>query len=563
MHLKELSLTNFRTFKNIENFELAPITIFCGENNSGKSSVLKALLLLKNSFEKTQLSELYFKGGDHNLGSFKNTVNNRSDIEEITFSIKAGFFSVFKQRLHNSEAGKYEQLVSFSHWSDFDESSYLFYDENVEAEKNAKIIQKFEMTFTENAIVNLKLIDQNGKMVFKSVLKSTRQEGEIFLPRSIIRKEFFLSLLKNYPNETVDACAEEIVDFIYNKLTKFNQLQLNLPNYDPQNYVKMQFSFSYLLYFNCIKLLDLKEYKDYNPFFGIQEDMDEDFDHSDSGYTESGSQFNSLTLNLIADINKYFDNYGFDIALDESISRREFIDVKLINDNFHELSGLQMALTDIDYLPVLRSTQERLYTFKSQGSVYNNILDEFKIQLTQEDQEWVNSKLMNFNIAEKVSIRLEPEIGYWVKIENNGKEYSPVDIGFGFSQLFPILMKIIMNKKGILIIEEPEANLHPKLQSLLANMFVEAFKRFNVQFLIESHSEYLIRKLQYLTAAKQIPTNFTSIHYIESEPDADPKAYKIDILKDGGLSRNFGEGFFDEATNIQFELLKLKQSQLN
>ena len=564
MHIKELSLKNFRAFKNLETFEFAPITIFCGANNSGKSSILKSLLLLKNSFEKKQLSELYFKGGEHNLGSFQNTVNNRSDCKEISFGVKVGFFSTFQQRPGNSETGLSEEVVSFSHWeNNFDQSSDFFYADHIELEEHAKIIQKFELTFTENSIKGLRLSDQAGKLVFDSVLNGTEQAGEIVLPKEIIHKDFFLSLLKNYPADAAGACAEEIVDYIYDKLINFTRLDVNLPGYGLEDNIKMQFSYAYLQYYNCIRFLDMKELFDSNPFHGVQEDVDEDFDQSDMGYTEAGSQFNSLTLNLISDINKYFEKYGFDIGLDESQSRTEFIDVKLIKYHFHEYIGLERTRTDIDYLPVLRSTQERLYTFKSQGSVYNNTLDEFKIQLTLSDQEWVCSKLMNFNIAEKVSIRLEPEIGYWVRIENNGKEYSPFDIGFGFSQLFPIFMKIIMNKNGILIIEEPEANLHPKLQSLLANMFVEAFKRFNVQFLIESHSEYLIRKLQYLTAAKQIPTNFTFIHYIESKPDADLKAYQIQILKDGGLTRNFGEGFFDEATNIQFELLKIKQSQLN
>ena len=63
------------------------------------------------------------------------------------------------------------------------------------------------------------------------------------------------------------------------------------------------------------------------------------------------------------------------------------------------------------------------------------------------------------------------------------------------------------------IIEEPEINLHPAFQSKLADMFVEAAKVFNIQFIIETHSEYLIRRLQYLTAKKDIKTDDTVIYY--------------------------------------------------
>ena len=49
-------------------------------------------------------------------------------------------------------------------------------------------------------------------------------------------------------------------------------------------------------------------------------------------------------------------------------------------------------------------------------------------------------------------------------------------------------------------IEEPEIHLHPKYQSLLADMFLEAYKTYNIHFIIETHSEYLIRESQVLVS---------------------------------------------------------------
>ncbi|MBD0258378.1 MAG: AAA family ATPase, partial [Cytophagales bacterium] len=48
----------------------------------------------------------------------------------------------------------------------------------------------------------------------------------------------------------------------------------------------------------------------------------------------------------------------------------------------------------------------------------------------------------------------------------------------------------------LLLIEEPESHLHPKLQADLADFFAAASSRYNLQFAIETHSEYFIHKLR-------------------------------------------------------------------
>jgi predicted ATPase len=111
------------------------------------------------------------------------------------------------------------------------------------------------------------------------------------------------------------------------------------------------------------------------------------------------------------------------------------------------------------------------------------------------------------------------------------------------------------------------------MQSKLAEMFVEATNKFNVQIIAETHSEYLIRKMQYLVAKEYLHTNKdgicitndrVNIYYINSEKDEEGrKAYEINITKNGQLTESFGKGFFDETTNLQFELYKLNNAQYN
>jgi hypothetical protein len=181
-----------------------------------------------------------------------------------------------------------------------------------------------------------------------------------------------------------------------------------------------------------------------------------------------------------------------------------------------------------------------------------------------------------------------------ISLIQNEKKTNIVDLGYGYSKVLPIILKIIVSNhlhetnkasitdeainespsftdyndslRPILIIEEPEANLHPNLQSKLADIFVLAYKMFGTHFIIESHSEYFIRKLQYLTAKKEINQDNSIIYYFNADEFVnakEPKVKEIFIDEFGGLSDTFGPGFFDEATDLKFQLMKLNQAQRN
>ena len=89
-------------------------------------------------------------------------------------------------------------------------------------------------------------------------------------------------------------------------------------------------------------------------------------------------------------------------------------------------------------------------------------------------------------------------------------------------------------------------------------MFMDAYKNYNIHFIIETHSEYLIRKLQTLIAKPECELNNddVAIHYISKE--ASQRVKRIGIQDDGRLETPFGAGFFDEADNLAMELLTIK-----
>jgi predicted ATPase len=89
-------------------------------------------------------------------------------------------------------------------------------------------------------------------------------------------------------------------------------------------------------------------------------------------------------------------------------------------------------------------------------------------------------------------------------------------------------------------------------------MFLEAYTNYGINFIIETHSEYLVRKLQTMVARKQIDKNLISLTYVESDNTSNKKARRILIKDDGCLTEPFGEGFYDEADNLAMSLLMIK-----
>ena len=92
--LKKISLNNVRSFRDLKDFELKPITVLCGTNSSGKSTILKSLLLWKQTLENLSSNEGFLLNGRYtNLGRQENLLNNNTKNKVIKFSFQFEMFS--------------------------------------------------------------------------------------------------------------------------------------------------------------------------------------------------------------------------------------------------------------------------------------------------------------------------------------------------------------------------------------------------------------------------------------------------------------------------------------
>lgn len=205
------------------------------------------------------------------------------------------------------------------------------------------------------------------------------------------------------------------------------------------------------------------------------------------------------------------------------------------------------------------------------------------------DQAYVPSSFLNkwireFGVGDAIRVRgTEEGLGIMVFLEKDGEQRLLADEGYGITQLFALLLQIEVSilKAGrrrvvdgdgkerleyapsFIYVEEPENHLHPKFQSLLADLFVEAFVDYNIHLVVETHSEYMIRKLQVLVADKSVAmgADDVSVNYIENDDDGVAVNRRIVISDDGRLATPFGSGFFDEADGLSMNLLRIKASR--
>ena len=120
------------------------------------------------------------------------------------------------------------------------------------------------------------------------------------------------------------------------------------------------------------------------------------------------------------------------------------------------------------------------------------------------------------------------------------------DVGYGISQLLPFVVQSLVSKKQIISIEQPEVHVHPKLQADLGDLLAEAIqtKRDN-QFIVETHSEHLILRLQRLVHEKKIKPIDVSVIYI-SRGSEGAKSQRLHLDKDGDFIDEWPNGFFPE-----------------
>lgn len=120
------------------------------------------------------------------------------------------------------------------------------------------------------------------------------------------------------------------------------------------------------------------------------------------------------------------------------------------------------------------------------------------------------------------------------------------DVGFGLSQILPFIVQSLASTDRILSIEQPEVHLHPRLQADIGDLIAECIKDpFSHQYLIETHSEHLILRFLRLVREKKILPSDLSILFVERGTEGS-RVHRLNIDDQGEFIDSWPGGFFPE-----------------
>ncbi|HDN67557.1 MAG TPA: DUF3696 domain-containing protein [Firmicutes bacterium] len=138
----------------------------------------------------------------------------------------------------------------------------------------------------------------------------------------------------------------------------------------------------------------------------------------------------------------------------------------------------------------------------------------------------------------------------WVRRHPNAEEVLLADVGFGVSQILPVITLLYyVPEHSVVILEQPEIHLHPSVQAGLADVFIEVIQRRKIQIILESHSEYLLRRLQRRIAEERFSEKDVALFFCTMEGGRSRlEQLRVDMY---GHIENWPEDFFgDELGEI-------------
>ena len=275
--------------------------------------------------------------------------------------------------------------------------------------------------------------------------------------------------------------------------------------------------------------------------------------------------------------------YGFPDEVVNYYKNSEFVqDLNLAQEKFFK---------SICYLGPLRIKTERLYTWGGitpESVGYSGELTiaallaskNRKISLGYKKvakpfEQVIASSLKSMGLIDAFRVKkiAQNRQEYEVNVQTKGsKDWVDLpDVGFGISQVLPVLVQCFYAPPGsIIIMEQPEIHLHPSAQSALADVMIDVINSKekgvdrNIQLIIETHSEHFLRRLQRRIAEDAVSQERVSAYFanIDKIPASlDP--LQIDIF---GNIQNWPENFFgDEMGDIteQAKAAMKKRMQLS
>lgn len=131
------------------------------------------------------------------------------------------------------------------------------------------------------------------------------------------------------------------------------------------------------------------------------------------------------------------------------------------------------------------------------------------------------------------------------RTEGDTSYHRPIHVGFGLTQVFPIVVAALSANEGdMILIENPEVHLHPAGQALMGQFLAEV-SNAGIQVIIESHSDHVLNGIRRSVKAEKIQSQNIAIHFFSPRGAGSPQVVSPQIDSLGNIDV-WPEGFFDQ-----------------
>ncbi|UWX55108.1 AAA family ATPase [Maribacter litopenaei] len=559
--LKGIEFENYKAFENGK-LKIKPITILLGANSIGKSSLMQLILLLKQTFNFKGLynSALKLNGKYLNLGEPENIFNNFNTDKAITFKISVSDdYGFIDQSLFLDEIAW--KLKAIQREFVYNEA---YIQTKLVKEKDLKSVsvRKLNRIYADFETKDLTLIEK-AKEIIKGYKKYKRDLGDIENENSRHLKSNVLKNKKNI-NELIENIDIKSLEHTIKFLEAYNKIELKNLTY--------VYEIGFNKRNNSLIANSLKVINDDKVIIGYS-----------TAKSKNGKDVHKIYSDLIEDkvLNKYRIEVGKNLKFKlltfntevENRDRSIRLDRKIFESTFIQiLSGILEPLiisldeSFINYVSPLRAYPKRYYFLDEAniGSSFNTIIGENLAEILKQNnsvKKKVNNWLSNFGF--EVNVDKLQDVIHHLKVNQSGLKLDITDVGFGISQILPVIVQGFLSRsKSLTLIEQPEIHLHPKMQAELADLFIDMVKNDSQPdraLLIETHSEYLLRRLRRRISEGKISNRDVAIYFIKKEKKKST-IDEVDVSESGAF--DWPSEFYDDELDDTIAFIKNQPAKI-
>ena len=211
-------------------------------------------------------------------------------------------------------------------------------------------------------------------------------------------------------------------------------------------------------------------------------------------------------------------------------------------------------IQDVIHVPGLRGNRSRTYPVTASGPRFPGTFDNYAASVIlawqkaqSRDYENLNDDVQKMGLAKEVYAHRPNEVTIELFVGGLAEDFHHMiniaDVGFGVSQVLPVLVALRAAEQGRLVyLEEPEIDLHPRAQTKLADVLADAAKR-GVRVVAETHSTLLLTAVQTLVAKGQLDPKLVKLHWFQRDPKTGITQVSSADLDENGAFGDWPEDF--------------------